>query len=276
MKQLFPFILYLLRGRVLIAHNAPFEEMFLFHEAQRAGVQLDGFSVVDTLSLARATLDLPNHKLPSICKYLDISLTNAHQADEDAYATGLLYIELIKRRKLVVLNAPLISAASTKDIPARPSVALRPPKVRKGNTGYMSNLLAALPSEQLSCDSQADSRYTELLEQSLCDGQLTGNEAQRLADLAAPLGLSASRLTELNQLFLEAAYVSASSDGTITLEEWKGLDRLAKEVGRPDFFSKLQEGQLGGSLKGAKSRRCGNCQKEGHTRRACPELLNAK
>lgn len=231
---------------------------------------------MDTLSLARASLDLPNHKLPTICRYLGITLDRAHRADADSYATGMLYLDLIKRKKIAIREFAEIGTVKI-DTPARPQITTRPPKLTKGELGYMANLIAQLPGSQLPCDSQAEASYVAALERVLNDGKLSKAEAQSLADLAGPLGLRGPKITELNQSFLEAAYMAAASDAIITKEEFKLLSKLAAELGRPNFFAGVQvtnhpADQISQGAPAKVRRRCGHCQEEGHTRRACPVL----
>ena len=86
-----------LEGRVFTAHNVDFDLTFLDHDAQERGIRLPDSPVVCTLSLSRS-LD-PNfsrsHRLGDLCVRYGIVLERAHDALEDARATGQLLPHLI-------------------------------------------------------------------------------------------------------------------------------------------------------------------------------------
>lgn len=75
----------MLRGRVLVAHNAPFDYGFLAQEFQRANVRLPVERRLCTLALNRrlspATGDL---KLGTLAAHYGIKPSKAHDALEDA------------------------------------------------------------------------------------------------------------------------------------------------------------------------------------------------
>lgn len=87
-------------GLPLVAHNAPFDLRMLAQE----GFPTAGRQVFDTLPLARGLLrdkdgnKLPSYKLAEACKQCAILFSGAHRSTADAFADGLLFLELIKRR----------------------------------------------------------------------------------------------------------------------------------------------------------------------------------
>ncbi|WP_313896066.1 3'-5' exonuclease [Streptomyces sp. YIM 98790] len=93
--ELVPEMLRRLRGRVLVAHNAGFDLLFLASELERAGHDWQPETVVDTLRLARRFLpELDNHRLGTCARALRIPL-RAHRADSDAEATAALLLHLL-------------------------------------------------------------------------------------------------------------------------------------------------------------------------------------
>nr|WP_010093379.1 PolC-type DNA polymerase III [Ornithinibacillus scapharcae] len=83
---------------VFVAHNASFDIGFLNQGYQKIGYEKVENPVVDTLELARFLLpELKNHRLNTLCKHLDIELTQHHRAIYDAEATGYLLWKLVKR-----------------------------------------------------------------------------------------------------------------------------------------------------------------------------------
>src|SRR5699024_1128008 len=80
------------KGTTLVAHNASFDIGFLNQGYQRISYPKVTIPVIDTLELARYLFpQLGNHRLNTLCKHLDIELTQHHRAIYDAEATGYLF-----------------------------------------------------------------------------------------------------------------------------------------------------------------------------------------
>jgi DNA polymerase III epsilon subunit-like protein len=89
-----PRLAKLLRGGVLVAHNAPFDVSFLTAEYQRAGIAMPKVPVICTLRLAhRLELDVASLSLVDCCAHFGISHRRRHRADEDVEAT----VQLLQR-----------------------------------------------------------------------------------------------------------------------------------------------------------------------------------
>ncbi|MBR7552926.1 PolC-type DNA polymerase III [Allobacillus sp. GCM10007491] len=85
---------------ILVAHNASFDIGFINAAYQRMGIEKVSNPVIDTLELARFLLpDLKNHRLNTLCKFLNIELTQHHRAIYDAEATGYMLVSLLKMAK---------------------------------------------------------------------------------------------------------------------------------------------------------------------------------
>ncbi|WP_102346908.1 PolC-type DNA polymerase III [Bacillus sp. Marseille-P3661] len=81
----------------LVAHNASFDMGFLNVGFQKIGIEKATNPVIDTLELGRFLYpDLKNHRLNTLCKRLDIELTQHHRAIYDAEATGFLLVKMLK------------------------------------------------------------------------------------------------------------------------------------------------------------------------------------
>lgn len=237
MEDVLPYVLHLLSGRLVVSHNAPFEEVFLYHAAQRAGLPLNLFCAVDTLSLARICLDIPNHKLGTVCDYLGIGMTGPHEAEPDAIATAKLFLNLRRRRGLSVPQMPLVQESAKTD---RPRLLIRRPRILKGTEGYMANVIRLLPMSSLQLDSQSEAAYMDMLTDVLADRKLQREEAANLAKLAIEVGLSAQRVRELNKSFLDRALEMALEDTRLEAEELRNLKVLAKLLGSEGYFDDLK------------------------------------
>ncbi|HET7461929.1 MAG TPA: 3'-5' exonuclease [Longimicrobium sp.] len=86
-----------IRGKVFVAHNAPFDWRFLCHEMQMAlGVQPRGRQLC-TVRLARKLLpELPSRGLDSLALYFGLRIESRHRALDDAVATAKLLIRFIE------------------------------------------------------------------------------------------------------------------------------------------------------------------------------------
>ena len=83
-RQLLPELTELLRGRILVAHNAAFDWGFLSYEAARCGVKLPVSERLCTVNLARQLrIDSPNYKLATLAKHWNIDVGSAHRAQDD-------------------------------------------------------------------------------------------------------------------------------------------------------------------------------------------------
>lgn len=83
---------------ILVAHNASFDIGFLNQGFERIGIEKVKNPVIDTLELARFLLpQLKNHRLNTLCKHMDIELTQHHRAIYDAEATGYLTWKFVRQ-----------------------------------------------------------------------------------------------------------------------------------------------------------------------------------
>ncbi|MCP2265913.1 DEDD exonuclease domain-containing protein [Promicromonospora thailandica] len=85
-----PSFLEFARNTVLVAHNAPFDVGFLKEMCSRLDYPWPGFTVVDTVPLARRLVtrdEAPNHKLSTLANLFHATVSPDHRALADARAT---------------------------------------------------------------------------------------------------------------------------------------------------------------------------------------------
>ncbi len=91
--ELWPELAPYFTGKLLAAHFAAFDMPVLLATAWMAGVNIGAAGVLDScIAARRAFPELPNHKLPTVCEYLNIPLTH-HDAGADALASARILIE---------------------------------------------------------------------------------------------------------------------------------------------------------------------------------------
>lgn len=100
MTAVLPGFLDFARGRVLIAHNAPFDVGFLSAACTACGVPWPACQVLDTVVLARQVLgedEVPNHKLSTLAAFFGARTPPCHRALADARATADVLAGLLRR-----------------------------------------------------------------------------------------------------------------------------------------------------------------------------------
>src|ERR1035438_5930864 len=100
MAAVLPGFLDFARGRVLIAHNAPFDIGFLSAACAACGVPWPACQVLDTVVLARQVLgedEVPNHKLSTLASFFGAGTPPCHRALADARATADVLAGLLRR-----------------------------------------------------------------------------------------------------------------------------------------------------------------------------------
>jgi len=95
-----PGLLDFARGCVLVAHNAPFDLGFLVAGCGDLGLAWPGFTVLDTVMLARQVMDpdeVPDCKLGTLAGFFGARTAPNHRALADARATADVLSWLIRR-----------------------------------------------------------------------------------------------------------------------------------------------------------------------------------
>jgi len=95
-----PGLLDFARGCVLVAHNAPFDLGFLVAGCDACGLAWPGFTVLDTVMLARRVMDpdeVPDCKLGTLAGFFGARTAPNHRALADARATADVLGWLIRR-----------------------------------------------------------------------------------------------------------------------------------------------------------------------------------
>ncbi len=91
------FIKDVLEGNAVIcAHNANFDMNFLSNTFNR--LQISGkLYYIDTLDISKRVLSLTNYKQITVADHLNIPVTNAHRAGDDALVCGKILSKLVEK-----------------------------------------------------------------------------------------------------------------------------------------------------------------------------------
>ncbi|WP_051366775.1 exonuclease domain-containing protein [Hamadaea tsunoensis] len=227
-------ILARLDGAVVVAHNAAFEEGFLQAELARIGVTPPPIPALCTLIVSRLVLASPNYRLATCCEITGTPLDDAHTALGDVRATAILLPKLLSggaSPRYPVAPVPLPK------VPSSRGPRTRVTNLRKGETGWMSSLLAKLPYSMDDHDPVGAEPYLDALGEALADGRLTGEQTRRLGRLAGRAGMGAAQVAGLHQRFLDALRDAALGDGPPTASEYRQLTTAAQLLNLPDYFA---------------------------------------
>ncbi len=96
-EEVLPEFIAFIGDAYLVAHNASFDTSFIAENCRQLEIPYE-YSHVDTVELARILLPhLPNYKLHTVAKDLNVSLEHHHRAVDDAECTAWIYLELEKK-----------------------------------------------------------------------------------------------------------------------------------------------------------------------------------
>ncbi|GLW21759.1 hypothetical protein Mame01_18020 [Microbispora amethystogenes] len=222
-------VIELLRGRVVVAHNLPFDVGFVAQEFARLGAAAPLRRDLGVCTMAEAIRYLPQapRSLAACCAMADIPLNGHHDALIDARACASLL------RHYLDLAGPadpwrdlLHTAVRTPWPHLPPTGALW---VRRGVSAdrdghFLARIVDRLP--RVPHPAAADS-YLALLDQVLLDHHISASEADALVTLATDLGLSREDLNRLHHDYLAALAEAALEDGVVTVAERRELDLVA-------------------------------------------------
>ncbi|WP_349898381.1 exonuclease domain-containing protein [Parafrigoribacterium soli] len=225
----------LLRGRVLVAHNASFDIRFLRAELERAGaippLALEPW--LCTMQLARDFLPGAGRALADCCAAYDIELENAHRASVDALATAKLLAAYMGSETDPEFWYSYISQALDEVWPSL--THLGSPWVSRGaqaqaSASFIQRITLKMP-EHAGPVEHLD--YLALLDRCLLDQQISVHEANALVNLAETLGISRTTCIALHRQYFDQLTAVAWADGVLTTDEIADLVAIARMLDVP-------------------------------------------
>lgn len=227
-----------LQGRVLVAHNAPFEARFLHAEFDRLGMRSpfsDASRALCTMRLALEFLPGSGRKLADCCSAYDIDLTDAHEALADARATSQLLAAYMTtsgdRSRWDTWGA----AAAGLTWPPVPSTGAGWLARRRGGTAVARTRVDRATDRMPAVEgSGAAFQYAALLDAALADGLLSTSETAELAALARDLGLAPDQQRRLHRRYFDDLVEAVWADGILTVHEHIQLERVSALLGIPN------------------------------------------
>lgn len=229
-----PALTDLLRGHVVVAHNAAFDTRFLCAEYGRLGYEVPAHDqdAVCTMRLAN-WFHLGARSLAECCDVCDISLEGAHRASADAWATAQLL-------EAYIASSPTTLSAFWQEHLESASRAVWPgftdaehpahdwlprPEHEATAPHFLERISARLP-DVATDDAERD--YLALLDRCLLDCRLSVHEQNALIAFAAECGLDRDTCYGLHERYLDALVVAAWTDGVLTEDEQADITAVAQ------------------------------------------------
>ena len=218
----------LLTGRVVVAHNWPFDAMHLRAEFARLGI--------DTPFHARAglcTMRAAGHAMPrarrsliECCAAAGLADRAWHTALDDARGAADLLIHLLHQAPHLVEPDDDHHTAATWTWPAFPRTTVTP--VHRTPTGHVEpHFLARLVDRIPRTGDAATDAYLAMLDSALLDRQISATEADALIDLAHDLGLTKTEAVDAHHHYLRTLAEAVWADGVLTEAERRDVDTVA-------------------------------------------------
>ena len=137
----------LLRGRILVAHNAAFDYAFLAAEARRCDTELPVTSVLCTLELAALLdLDLDSLSLAALARHWNISQARPHDALDDARVLATVLRHDLARASELENTLPIRSPATL------PPVEFHTAAARPSDSGAAQQRLVTVSLRAITVD----------------------------------------------------------------------------------------------------------------------------
>jgi DNA polymerase-3 subunit epsilon len=228
----------LLSGRVLVAHNAPFDARFLDAEFTRCGTRLPPPPQMCTMQLASHYLrGLPARTLTACCDTAGVELDQHHSALHDARAAAQLLACYRAQHQQVPDSwvQALTEAALTPWVPSPEHAQFRPAgreeqiQRRISQRPPLADLVDRLPRGP---GGDLDS-YLAILDRVLEDRIVSDDELSQLAGLAMELGLTQDTARQAHRDYLTSLSAVAWQDRRVTDAERADLLDVARLLDVP-------------------------------------------
>ena len=207
----------LISGRVIVAHNLPFDQRMLVNEFSKLEKIVDPGRGFCTFSATKL-------KLSSACEQYGIRNSDSHRALSDARSTAILLSRLSP-------SEDSLTSAFIDHIPGLPFTRT----ITRG--AFDSQVDRSFPrirrimhSLNVEFDNSSLMSYMDALTSALSDLRLDAIEKTSLSEWAEALGLNEGDVEEAHLKYLEEFIKAAERDGIVTEVERSQIESLAKAL----------------------------------------------
>jgi DNA polymerase-3 subunit epsilon len=243
--QVWPDLLRMLSGSVIVAHNLLFEDKFLAAELSRLGQPFPPLAGVCSMVTCRAQLDGPAYGLQSVYRTATGQWINgAHTALGDCRALAVLIPWLIAEAPAPLRYygpQPVTLRSAGDGQPGR--IFPRAERLTRHADGYLGALARRFPrtSVEYRVDPGAAQRYDDALDEITADHAVTGDEGRRMEQFARHAGFNQEHLMAAHRAAWDRATRSlpVAEPGRLTRTQRRKLLQLARDLGYPDLAAHL-------------------------------------
>ncbi|MFR9802546.1 exonuclease domain-containing protein [Pseudonocardia sp. RS010] len=233
--QLVGDLVELLTGRVVVAHNWPFDAMHLRAEFERLDIATPFYAGAGLCTMRTAGQILPwsRRSLIECCAAVGLPDRSWHTASADAEAAAELLGVFIEQASHLLQLSDLHLAAAAWDWPELPRALATP--VQRTPVDYVApHFLARLIDRIPRSGEPIIDAYMAMLDGALLDRQISESEADGLIDLAHEMGLHKTEVVEIHRSYLYELGRAAWADGILTAEERHDVKTVAALLGLDD------------------------------------------
>lgn len=221
-----------LTGRVVVAHNWPFDAMHLHAEFGRCGLHTpwDRHAGLCTMRAAALAGLAAGRSLIDCCAAAGLPSRSWHTAKDDAMAAADLLGVLLRRypSSVAVTDQQLRAASWVWPRVPRSQVSL----VHRTAAEYVEPHFLARLVERVPQDGEPEvDAYLAVLDRALLDRHLSATEADELLDVAHELGLHRSDVVAIHIGYLRELARAAWADQVVTADERRDIEAVAALLG---------------------------------------------
>ncbi|GAA2979751.1 exonuclease domain-containing protein [Actinokineospora diospyrosa] len=202
------------RGRVVVAHNWPFDAMHLRAEFARIGVESPFDDLAGFCTMRAASIVMPNSRrsLVACCTTAGLPAMRWHTARDDAMAAGALFGHMLAQAPEVVRPTDEQLQAAAWGWPAlardlAPTAQRLPADHVEPH--FLARLVPWLPRDE---EPLVDA-YFAVLDDALLDRRISASDADALVGVATRLGLRREEVLAIHHTYLRALAQAAVSVG---------------------------------------------------------------
>jgi DNA polymerase III subunit epsilon len=217
-----------LRGRVVVAHNWPFDAMHLHAEFERIGITSPFHRQAGLCTMRAASAAMPHtgRSLIDCCTTAGLPERTWHTARDDAMAAAALLRHLLDQYPSAIqLTAEHLNTArwTWPTLPCNIATRVHRHPVGHVKPHFLARLVERMPRDE----EPAVDAYFAMLDNALLDRQISASEADALIDIAHQVGLHKTDVLAVHHTYLRELAMAAWADGVVTAEERHDLDTVA-------------------------------------------------
>ncbi|GAA3048013.1 exonuclease domain-containing protein [Actinokineospora globicatena] len=203
-----------LRGRVVVAHNWPFDAMHLRAEFTRIGLDtpFDDLAGLCTMRAASVVMPHSRRSLLACCTTAGLPAMRWHTARDDAMAAGALLGHMLASAPDTVQPTAEQLRAAAWAWPDLPRDRVAPAHRRPADhvePHFLARLVEHLPRDE---EPTVDA-YFAVLDDALLDRRVSASDADTLIDVATRLGLRRTDVLAIHHTYLRALVDAAGEMG---------------------------------------------------------------